>query len=238
MKSNFRYVTSFPRVGYEQFKHTVPLMIREHWPKGEVWAYYEEDFESSDNVNRINIFKKTKLKQYLGYLEPFQVCDGVMPTGFYDFKFDISKFCRKAFAILNASHDYEDVLVWLDGDIETYDDIPSEWLESWLADYPMALMLQPESYPDASMMIMDCSRKETRSFLDNYANLLNTGGIFLLNQWHDAFVVEFLISSLKTPVNDIAKGLELLPGESANVFNRIMQGKAKHFKGALKNATR
>ena len=98
----------------------------------------------------------------------------------------------------------------------------------------MAYLDRPEWHSCASLVGWDLNHPRSKDFFQSYANLIRSGAIFLLPQWHDSYVLDYLRAQLQVPVVDMAADIprNKLKGW-ANVFDEVVPF-ARHYKGSLK----
>ena len=238
---NIRYVTGFGNTEkYKNFLISMPVQVATYWPEGEIYVYYEEVPDAirilHPHIHCENFRNIPRLIEYLKIISKLPFARGIMADGKYNYRYDVYSWCRKVFYQINAAENFDGVLIWLDGDIVTYEEIDEELIHDWINGYEIAVM-DRIGYPlDASMIIWDCSKFKTKDLLYNYRWMFESGAIFTLPEWTDIPALEILIKQMEITRNDIAKYIDSdKKGKAANVFDIVMDGKAKHLKGKLKN---
>ena len=99
----------------------------------------------------------------------------------------------------------------------------------------MAVMKRKTWHLCSSFVGWDCSHAFSKGWWEHYASMYNSGSIFMLTQWDDAFVLEKTIDEL-VGVKDIA---EHVNGDGPyNVFDGVFKDYATHDKGPTKHAVR
>lgn len=236
-----RYVTSFNLDGYELYGKKMLDGFLEFWPEGDIWVYAEnfgevlvpEERHVDPRIRWIDLWKVPQVAYFVDWLSERPIFKGETPDGKKNYKLNIYKFCRKSFAQMDAAEDFDGTLVWIDGDVETVDDVPMSWLEGFIADKAMCYMGRSKWHLCASFLMWDMSRQEAKDFFSAYKDAYLKGYVFALPEWHDSFIVEVLMNSLDIPRNNISADIDL-PGPF-NVFDLVFRGRARHLKGALKH---
>jgi predicted O-methyltransferase YrrM len=235
---SIRYVTSFSGQGYELYGKEMLEGLLRFWPEGEVYVYSEDfymlepKFDAIDGVVYRDLLKVEGLALFLEGIEKLPIAHGRLPQG-YNYRYDVWKFCRKMFAQWDAFQDFRGTLVWVDADTYTIQNIPQKWLETWIEGSAMAYLGRKQWHLCASFLMWDCLRRETKVFFDTYIWLLKNNTVLFLPEWHDSFLVQTCIESLRIPANNIS-GLIEEPGP-VNVYDMVFQNRSKHQKGNLKN---
>lgn len=234
-----RYVTSFDAAGYEKYGKTMLEGWLKYWPEGEILVYAEDygvSFFPAVIDSRIkwkNLWETPYIGEFVEWLGSWDIFRGRAPAGDYCYKIDLYKFCRKMFAQIDAAHQFGGLLVWIDGDVETDEPIPESWLAGFLDGKSVAYMGRVEWHLCASFLIWDLSREDAVKFFDAYKECLLSRTVLALPEWHDSFVVEFLLSVMGIEANNISKDIEL--SGPYNVFDIVMKGRARHLKGRIKD---
>lgn len=107
----------------------------------------------------------------------------------YSFRTDAYKFWKQIVIPEAASQDMADgdILVWLDGDVETTRPVPHGFVPSLLGDAEVAYLGRARGHSEIGFWAVRLNRR-TRRFLHEIALLYTTDEVFRLREWHSAFV--------------------------------------------------
>jgi len=205
-----------------------------HWPEGERVCYSEnhEDITAPDGVVVKDLLEIPGCTEFLHAISYLPIFKGVVDGKRY-YTHDINAFSRKAFAQMDAAIDYDGILIWLDADTKTLQSLPELVLEQWIGGNFVCVMKRKTWHLCSSFVMWDCGHAFSPGFWQHYFNLYTSGSVLTLPQWDDAFVLERCIESLEG-VNDIAADIT---GEGPyNVFDKVFDGVAVHYKGNSKPA--
>jgi len=103
----------------------------------------------------------------------------------YNFRFDALKFCKMAFYTADAARRSDaDVLIWLDGDVLTFADVPGGFLENVIPDGHTCAFLGREPYhSETGFVAFTRSSAIPRLWGDMYSS----DSVFKLPEWHSAY---------------------------------------------------
>lgn len=227
-----KYVTS---MSLDQFNKYGEKMLRSfclYWPKGKIEVYTEEvELPLKDErVEYKNLYTIPGLNRFLSGISHFEIFSGNM-RGEYNYRFNVNAFARKAYAQMSAAQMWNGHLFWVDADVMTTKHIPGIFLEKIMEGHFLAYMKRKTWHVCSSFVGWDCGHSFSKAWWENYNQVYQSGGIFTLPQWDDAYVLEKVCEGLPA-VNDIAKDVT---GEGPyNVFDLVFNGYATHLKGMLK----
>lgn len=112
----------------------------------------------------------------------------------YSFRSDALKFYKQILIPEAAATDQrlgaladDDVLVWLDGDVETTRPVPADFVELTLGGAEVAFLGREQSHSEIGFWALRINDR-TRAFLAGIAEVYRTDGVFQLREWHSAFV--------------------------------------------------
>lgn len=109
----------------------------------------------------------------------------------YSWKHDALKWMPQALAprvALEGLAD-EDILVWLDGDVEATARVPEGWVEELLGGNDIALLQRAGTHSEIGFIGFRVNVR-TRALIAEFAALYTTGLVFTLREWHSAFVFD------------------------------------------------
>lgn len=230
-----KYLTSMTRGMFDDYGRTMLEGFVRYWPKGDIVVYSEDGALPFKNprVHYKSLFDAPGVTTFLEAVRFFPMMHGKVGAQSYTYQYNVNAFCRKAFAQMDAAVGWPGHLFWLDADVHTFKHIPAVKLEQAMDGAFMALMKRKTWHACSSFVGWDCAHGLSPEFWRHYRFVYESGAIFGLQQWDDAFVLEQVTSQLPA-VKDIAKDVT---GEGPyNVFDGVFAGYARHLKGNLKKA--
>lgn len=115
-----------------------------------------------------------------------------------NYRFDAVRFAHKVAALELAYRlGWEDVLVWIDADCVTHQDVTAEWLSGLIGDADFAYLRRENKYPECGFMMFR-RNKATSELIRRLVMLYRTDDLFALREWHDSWAIE-----------QVRKGMEL-----------------------------
>lgn len=107
----------------------------------------------------------------------------------YNYRFDAAKFWKQILIPEAASADMADgdILVWLDGDVETTGPVPLGLIPHLLGDGELVFLGRQPKHSEIGFWAVRIN-PATRYFLFCIANTYRTGAVLDLKEWHSAFV--------------------------------------------------
>lgn len=229
-----RVITSMSKEGYEQYGKTCLQGLVKHWPCP-ITVYYEDikpDFKHK-KITYKQLFKVEGCAETLGVFATLPIFSGLI-NGKRNYRYDIFRFVRKCFAQFDAASDEDEYLFWVDADTVWDKDISKKTLRAMLDNTFMAYLGRPDWHSCASFIGWNMTNPRSDEFWNAYFDIIISGKVLALEEWHDCFILDVLRQALDLPQRDLAKGIELGKGP-VNVFNNVFQGIARHLKGNLKN---
>lgn len=148
----------------------------------------------------------------------------------YSYRHDAVRFCWQLFYPEHAIGQMQDgdLLAWFDADVVFTAQIPSSFIESTLVDVDVAY-LGRTNHSELGYWAIQVN-PATRLFLKAMADLYRTDELFLLPEWHSAYVFDFCRKEVAT-----LKERNLTEYGRGNVWDRSELAKfSQHLKGKLK----
>jgi hypothetical protein len=229
-----RYVTSFGPQGYEDYGRDF-LASYVKYMKDPLYVFVEAP---CDFQHPLVTFKKLQqvegFKQFLNRAS-FPAMHGKIWGQLYNYRFAVTKFCRKQFAQLGAAKlehaTNGDWLIWIDADVLLGNALPPP------AKGPFMYYLgRPEWHSCASYVAWDLQHTQNQTWWQMLENLYSTGTIFALPEWHDSYVNDWMRDDLKVSAANLAEPFSDQLKGPANVFDFVFPG-CHHKKGNLKFAS-
>lgn len=228
-----KIISSFGEDGYALYgkKFLESYVAHNHLP---VTIYYENikpDF-THELIEYKNLFEIPGCLDLLKIFSSLPVFRGQI-NGKRNYRYDIFRFCRKILAQCHAAEGYQGKLYWMDADVEFTQELKPELLSSFVQGVFMAYLGRDYWHSCASFIAWDTEHPHSQRFWTTYYQLLVTGQIFTLPEWHDSFVLDAIRQELQLSTRNIAEQFKF-GNRPANVFDEVFSGIAIHKKGNLK----
>lgn len=110
----------------------------------------------------------------------------------YSFRFDAVRFAWKAFTLLDAADRFSDMplWVWLDADVVTTSRPRAQlWNDLLPTNLPVGF-LERRKWSETGCLIFRPKTQDYQAFWESYHTAYHDGGIWEMNQWHDAYVFD------------------------------------------------
>lgn len=223
-------VTGWNPDGWFQYGKMFLAGFQRWWdPSVELWIYNEGQHEippSQHHIRQINLMHDVPharecvhglyaTPEYSGRVprkgwKPREIDKG------YSFRFDAQKFCRQGLIMAHAARELDarggsQLLLWLDGDVETNRQVPPRFIPSLLPHGADLAYLGRE--PKHSEIGFQLYRlPNALRMAERFGELYSTGQILQHREWHSAFA--FDIARMETGV----RAYNVTPGGSGNVW--------------------
>jgi len=237
-----KFVTSFSDEGYKKYGKTMLESFLKHWP-GSIDIYIEgnpnkKDFVSKNNprVHYKNLLKIPGSSQVLAALSCFSMTKGYFRADMpMNYKYNAYKFVRKIFAQCVAGTDFDGYLFWIDADTIIDAPLTENYFRMMFEGGEFMVYLgRPTWHTCASFVGWNMAHEQNESFWMTYFDLIVSGRFLLLPEWHDSFLLDIVREQGQFSGRDLCLDVEINKGPD-NVFDKVFAGKARHFKGSLKD---
>jgi hypothetical protein len=215
-------VTSFSAKGYEQYGRRFMTSVQKHWPLDEIdLVVYREDKVEVPGIDAGSVFEIEDIPYYRKFVAKYRApivfgkdsCIGKWKTKEidvgYNFRFDANKFCRKVFAIFDASLRFKERrLFWVDSDVVALRPMPAEFLDELIPEgYQMCHLGRKGTHSECGFVGYDLSNSDVRDFVTDFADTYVNGTVFDLPEWHDSFVFDVVRSRYRIKSNNLSRAL-------------------------------
>ncbi|MCI0561148.1 MAG: class I SAM-dependent methyltransferase [Nitrososphaera sp.] len=221
--------------GFRLYGHQMLETCVNFWPEGTIVVFYEtEPFQiHHERIHQVSMRSIAGYDLFQTAVEHFPSMRGWFGDR-YDYRYDICKFSKKVFAQCEAARHCHGHLCWLDADVISVGRIDRDFLSSLIDGYFVAFMGRQCWHACTSFVIWDCAHKCSNQWWHIYRNTFINGHVFRLQQWNDAFALEYLVKATEVSANNISADIH--EAGPFNVLNRVFHGKAYHYKGNAKYA--
>lgn len=214
-----RAITSFSEAGHDLYgeKFLASWAVHSDIPL----TVYSEGPEYPPHVTK-NLWDVPGCKQFIAESYPTE-----------DYRFDVKKFGRKAFAQLDALVD-DDIVIWIDADVELHGPLTQEALRPRLGPY-ITFMNRPQFYPCTSFVAWNTAHPGHQRWYREYERMWRDRAVFMLPEWHDAYVFNWVREHTESESKDLCEGMQFRM-KSENVFDKCFPG--HHKKGSRKHGAK
>lgn len=132
----------------------------------------------------------------------------------------------------------DQVMIWLDADVVTYNPVTVEVLQTLMKPKHMVSFLGRENnYPECGFVMYNLTHPNMNQFFREWKNLYDTDTIFQLPEWHDSYVFMVVLNEFIRVVPDLkVNNLSPWGKNYDHVFINSKLGKyMDHMKGNRKN---
>jgi hypothetical protein len=235
-----KVISGFSPKGYSEYGRRFGDTFHRYWPLEVALDVYVEqrctlpratqiDLGDVDGV--LDFFRRHAAdpaangKKQNAMWRPKHIRDG------YNYRFDAVKFCRQCFIPRHAISKLADgdIMVWLDGDVVTFDNVPADLVTRLLGDDDMIYLGRKHAHTELGFWAVRVNAS-SRSFCDAMADLFATDAIFALPEWHSAYAFDCVRLTSKL------KARNLTPEGTGHVWFQCEIGQyTDHCKGARKS---
>lgn len=160
------------------------------------------------------------LGNFLSFIGSIPACSG-------DWRFDVSRFCRKSFVWCHEAKK-GGKLFWFDSDVEFSAPVEESLLDDLLGDFDMCYLGRQNYHPCTSFAGWNMDNPGAQYFMKGLENAYCSTMFLRLEEWHDAYIVGALLDS--APLNFRKKNLTPAGKPMQNVFDLVFTF-AHHRKG-------
>ena len=212
-------VTSFGAEGYEKYGRRFIETFLKHWSDESLVIYYEvkpEDAIENERVEWRDLFSIPNTPIfYEKILASDLIFQGVRtPKGrkLYDYKYDSYRFCRKVFAIVDASLRPPTVaerIAWIDADVVFHSDVPDNFLETILPEPAyVAYLGRTFIYTETGFLAFNPVHPIHEGFMRMFGDMYMSGAFKYLGEWHDCYVFDFVREFTGIPTINLSGQME------------------------------
>lgn len=197
-------VTGFSPSGLEEYGRNFLETFDRCWPSEVRLLAFVEDATEVPRGGERSLWSCDGVREFIDRHAPDPARRGRKPIpGWrpkdrdrgYSYRFDAVKFCRQGFIPHAAALELPDgeVMAWLDGDVTTYRDVPSGFIDNVLGDADLCYLGRRNMHLELGFWAVRLV-PAIRKFLEEFAELWRSDRVFDLPEWHSAFTFEHMIS--------------------------------------------
>lgn len=199
-----RVCSGFSPAGRVQYGERFLASFNRHWPPDiQLQVYVEDAGQSGPMVERslwdipgARAFHDRHADNLSAQGRTQQPCwkDKERSRG-YSFRTDAYKFWKQILIPEAAAADMADgdILVWLDGDVETTAPVPLDFVPKMLGVAEVSYLGRARGHSEIGFWAVRLNDR-TRRFLSDIAEVYRTDHVFELREWHSAFVWDHIRS--------------------------------------------
>lgn len=234
-----KVVTGFSPAGYIEYGTRFLETFHRHWPAAIELEAFTEDYVEMPRGTCRSLWNCNGVSAFIQRHKANPAHNGREPNRFwrekhrergYHFKFDAVKFCKQCFIPERAAEDMADgdILVWLDGDVVTFNDVPKAFIEKLLGPNDIAYLGRRGTHSEIGFWAVRINAR-TRLFLSMFADTWRTDSVFELQEWHSAYVFDYCLQKA------MLRECNLTPNGTGHVwFQSPLRHYTDHCKGPRK----
>jgi len=222
-----RLVTSFGDAGYDVYGEKFLKSYKQHCDLP-LTVYYEikRSFPKANRIEYRDMYEVPNLQEYLS----IQGLKENMGHG-EDWRFNIFKFCRKAFIQFDELK-MGGKFAWMDADVEFKTKADEAFIKNTVKDTYIAYLGREGFHCCTSFVGFNTDHEDHPRFLKAFEDIYLSGGVFKLQEWHDAYVFQHLLNETGVKAKNLCQNIRMAAG-SRNVFDMVFKF-GRHKKGNRK----
>lgn len=214
--TTFDVVTTYARRHWEEHARRCVETFERHWGGIRLRHYTDEDLEAASD-----------------WLPEFKQRHRHRPT--HNYRFDAVRFAHKVAAIEQAFRvGAADVLVWLDADCVTHAPVTEAWLAGMMGDADFGYLRRAKREPETGFMLIRRGSAGS-AFIAELVRLYRSDDLFLMREWHDAWVIGELVRLTGIRATSLSGGAE---STAHPLINGPLGERLDHLKGKRKQLGR
>lgn len=234
MMQGITAITTCSQSGFNAYGRRMVQSWQKTWPVE--LTVYTEGFRVPPGIRSRKIESIGWLGRFLA--EPTR--KGATDT----YRHDAKRFAFKTAAVIEAAtqlalNPANRFLIWADADIVCHAPVPPSFVESLLpesSDQVLSWLDRDKNYPETGFVVYDLQNPLLRDLLECWYRLYSTGTLYTLPEWHDAWVLQWVVSQFSQIRPKSISGDGSKTGHPA--INGPLGAYIDHCKGARKNAGR
>ena len=207
-------VTTFSPSGYRQYGQRFVETYKEYC-KYPLIIYVEDDLKIP-GIEVRNLYSIPGCKKFLDIVKDVKV---------EHYRMNVNKFCRKVFAIYDASR--FERFAFIGADTIFHKEIPDTFLDDMLKDVYLAYLGRKIMHSETDFIAFNTSHKASNLFMSLFLGMYTTGAFQDLKYWCDSDVFDHVRKLLSLPENN----LNICGDENHPFVNSILGEYMTHLKG-------
>lgn len=191
-RSDILAVTTCSSTGFNAYGRRMMQSWDRHWPVRLI-TYVEGGFRVPVGVGARDIRTITWLRDFQAAPTPKPPSD--------TYRHDAKRFAWKTAAVIDAATSIKGprYLIWVDADTFTHADVPNAFIDTLLptGDEFIAWLWRDRNYPECGFYVLDLHHELMPKIMAMWRCLYETGALFGLSEWHDSWVLQWVIAQFK-----------------------------------------
>lgn len=200
----YNVYSTFSISSYELYGKRFIESFLTYWPENiKLYLYYEGDPEIINN-RLVWVNFNEECKEQIDFVNRGRA---IQQDFFYR---GAARFSHKAFTIINHLEKCLDRYnIWLDADSITVKNININWLNTLKSDSScVSVLMRNTRAIESGFILTDNTHSDYTRFLDAYASIYRKDKIYKLAEWHDGYVLTYVIKVLDIPYFDLSPNNE------------------------------
>lgn len=198
----FEAITTCNAAGWAEYGRRMAGAFVHYWPGQVDLRLYAEGFSPYEVVGT-----RVDLRDLPQWLDIFKAKHGKNARAHgkayntaYNYRFDAIRFAHKTAAVIDAAERSEaDVLIWIDADTVTHSQVTLDFLRELAPRAPEVIswLDRKGKYPECGFYMLNLRHEMTQVLIREWKALYLSGTLFHFAEWHDSYVLEQLVLSMK-----------------------------------------
>jgi|TARA_R110002020_G_scaffold84472_7_gene209239 hypothetical protein len=185
--------TSFSPSGYESYGKRFIETFKKYWDEEILlYVYYEGEPPSeidNEQIFGVNLLEDEELSKFLREYD-YPAARGITAQG-KNYRWQANKFARKVFAITDPNRPPVDYWIWVDADVETFEDIDEEYLAEVCPADCVGSYLGRISWHHSECGFVGYNLNEyADDFLQRFREVYALGEVWSHLEWHDSYIFD------------------------------------------------
>lgn len=221
----FNVFSTFSPEAYHIYGEKFIQTFLEYWPEDiKLYLYYN----GTTKINNSRIIYSREPEEQIEFAKRG------MHIKQDDFYRGATRFSHKAFAIINhLEKNIDRYNIWLDADSITVKNIDINWLHTLKSGSScISVLMRNTRAIESGFILTDNKHVDYKTFLNIYSEIYRKDEIYRLPEWHDGYVLTYVIKKFKIPYFDLSPNNEYreIHPFSAGVLGEYLD----HLKGPRK----
>lgn len=221
----FNVYTTFSKEAYSVYGKRFIHTFLYHWPEEiKLYLYYNGEPE----INSDRLIYSNEPEEQIEFAK--RGCT-IKQDSFYK---GATRFSHKAFAIIHhLEKNIDRYNIWLDADSITVKNINIDWLHSLKSGSScVSVLMRNTRAIESGFILTDNEHVDYGTFLKAYSDIYRKDEVYKLPEWHDGYVLTYVIKKFKIPYFDLSPNNEYreIHPFSAGVLGEYLD----HLKGPRK----
>jgi len=146
------------------------------------------------------------LKEYKEFMQHENTFDLQKIERKHRWKYDLNKWLPQVITpkavISNIAWELDEILIWLDADVETHSPVNQDWILNIMDGYDIACLQRSDRHTEIGFYAIRLNNK-TINIINELATLYTTFKITKYNEWHSAYTWDIAVATENVKINNL-----------------------------------